>query len=155
MNRKRLRFALRAAATLLLFTELLFAHHGNAGFDMSRIITVTGTITRVEIVNPHAVVYIDVVKNDKGTVENWALSGSGPNVLAANGLKGLLKPGLVVTATGYLPRNGQNYDLESKLASSQGAMARLRSGHLLQVGGIRFGNGPELVYGMGPRSSLQ
>ena len=46
MNRKRLRVALPAAVTLLLFTELVLAHHGNAGFDMSRTITVTGTISK-------------------------------------------------------------------------------------------------------------
>ena len=76
MNRKRFRIALPAAVTFLLLTELVSAHHGNAGFDMSKTMTVTGTITRVEIVNPNAVVYIDV-KNDKGTKARVEMGGLG------------------------------------------------------------------------------
>jgi hypothetical protein len=152
MKTQPLGIVLSVGAVLLLTTELGSAHHGIAGFDPSRTITVTGTITRVEIVNPHSVVYIDV-RNDKGIVENWALSGGGLNNLVRAGVKEMLQPGTVMTAVGWAPRNDPRYDLQSKLAYSEGALAKLRNAHLLQVGEIRFAHGPEHSFGMGPRFS--
>ena len=54
-----------------LFSHLVFAHHGSSSqFDQSKTINVSGTVTEVKLVNPHAYVYFDVV-NDAGETEGW------------------------------------------------------------------------------------
>ena len=62
------------------------AHHSFAGeFDVEKPIKLQGTITRVEWINPHAWIHIDVKKPD-GTVESWAIEGGTPNTLFRRGI---------------------------------------------------------------------
>ena len=56
---------LLAGTALLAVSVPLFAHHGTAAFDTDQMVTVKGTITDFQYVNPHAQVYF-TVKNDKG-----------------------------------------------------------------------------------------
>ncbi len=64
----------------------LLAHHSVAAeFDISRTITIQGTVTRTEWLNPHARVWVDA-KNDDGTVSNWEVELPPPNNLKRNGL---------------------------------------------------------------------
>ena len=84
-----------------------FAHHSFAGeFDVEKPIKLQGTITRVEWINPHAWIHIDVKKAD-GTVESWAIEGGTPNTLYRRGItRDSIKAGMVINVDGYLARDG-------------------------------------------------
>jgi hypothetical protein len=64
---------------LLLSAGHLWAHHSpSAVFDMSKEFTLTGTLTKVDWINPHIVVYLDAKKDD-GSVENWKFESNPPS----------------------------------------------------------------------------
>lgn len=83
------------------------AHHSfSAIFDASKPVTVTGTVTRIEWMNPHTWIYLDVKKDD-GTVEPWALEMGSPNRLMRYGWnQDSLPTGTAVTITGSRARDG-------------------------------------------------
>ena len=83
------------------------AHHSFAGeFDVEKPIKLQGTITKVEWINPHAWIHIDVKKPD-GTVESWAIEGGTPNTLYRRGItRESVKAGMVINVDGYLARDG-------------------------------------------------
>jgi len=85
------------------------AHHSFAGeFDVDKPIKLQGTITRVEWINPHAWIHIDVKKPD-GSVESWAIEGGTPNTLFRRGItRDSVKSGMVINVDGYLARDGSN-----------------------------------------------
>jgi Family of unknown function (DUF6152) len=85
------------------------AHHGFAAeYDTAKTLKVTGVITKFEFTNPHAWIYIDV-KNDDGTVTNWAFEMSSPNVLYRKGwTRTSLKPGDAVTVEAFRARDGSH-----------------------------------------------
>ena len=78
------------------------AHHSFAAeYDADKPITLTGTVTKLEWFNPHARIYIDV-KDEKGNVVNWDCELGPPNGLMRRGWnRNSLKPGHVVTITGF------------------------------------------------------
>src|SRR5213596_3158059 len=68
-----------AGLGLLLCTVPMLAHHSFAAeYDSAKPVTLTGTVTNVEWMNPHARFYIDV-KDDKGEMANWELELGSPN----------------------------------------------------------------------------
>ena len=72
---------LAIGAGLLAATAPMLAHHSFAAeFDGAKPVVVTGTVTKVDWVNPHSWIYIDV-KGDDGTVVNWGLETGPPNIL--------------------------------------------------------------------------
>ena len=83
------------------------AHHAFAAeFDANRPIQFTGTITKMEWVNPHVWLHMDVKKPD-GTTESWAFEAGTPNVLFRRGFtKQSLLPGTVVKVDGYQAKDG-------------------------------------------------
>ena len=83
------------------------AHHSFAGeFDVDKPIKLQGTITRVEWINPHAWIHIDVKKPD-GSVESWAIEGGTPNTLFRRGItRDSVKAGMEIHVDGYLARDG-------------------------------------------------
>ena len=85
------------------------AHHSFAGeFDGTKPIKLQGTITKVEWINPHAWIHIDVKKPD-GSVESWAIEGGTPNTLFRRGItRDSVKVGTVINVDGYLARDGTN-----------------------------------------------
>ena len=87
----------------------VLAHHSFAAeYDIAKPITLTGVVTNVEWMNPHARFYIDV-KDDKGTVTNWEFELGSPNGLARRGWTGKsMKPGDEVSVDGYLAKDGSN-----------------------------------------------
>ncbi len=80
---------------------LLSAHHAFAAeFDANKPVNFKGTLTRVEWVNPHVWIHVDVKKPD-GTVEKWAIEGGTPNVLFRRGVtKQSLKAGMEIVVDG-------------------------------------------------------
>jgi len=103
-----------AGLGLLLCTVPMLAHHSFAAeYDSSKPITLTGTVTKVEWMNPHARFYIDV-KDEKGEMNNWELELGSPNGLMRQGwTRNSLKKGDQVTISGSLAKDG------SKLANAR------------------------------------
>jgi hypothetical protein len=84
-----------------------WAHHAFASeFDAKRPVKFTATVTKMEWINPHAWMHIEVKKPD-GTVENWMIEAGSPNSLFRRGInKNTVKPGMVVVVDGYQARDG-------------------------------------------------
>jgi len=84
------------------------AHHSvSSEFDLTKRVTLTGVITQVEWVNPHAWFYIDVKDPKTSKVSNWAFQLNSPNALAKLGwTRDMLKVGDIVTVEGALSKDG-------------------------------------------------
>ena len=95
------------AAAVLMTAGAAFAHHSfQAEFDISKPMTLKGTVAKVEWVNPHVYVHLDV-KDDKGVVSRWAFETLGPGRMRAEGMsKQTFGIGKVVTLKGYAARDG-------------------------------------------------
>lgn len=91
----------------LVFAAPAAAHHSfSAIFDSAKPVTVTGTVNRVEWMNPHTWIYLDV-KKDNGSVEAWAFELGSPNRLMRYGWsQDSLKSGTIVTIAGSQARDG-------------------------------------------------
>jgi hypothetical protein len=112
------------------------AHHSFASeFDINRPIQLTGTITKVEWINPHAWIHVDVKKPD-GTTENWAIETGTPNTLLRRGLKKTdLPAGTALKVSGYQSRDGT--------AKANGVNVTLPDGRALLIGSVGTGAPPE------------
>lgn len=84
-----------------------WAHHAfNAEFDSKKPVKLTGTVTKMEWINPHAWIHIDVKKAD-GTVEEWMIETGTPNTLLRRGFtRESLKKGTQVIVDGYQSKDG-------------------------------------------------
>lgn len=100
-----------AAATLAVLAAgaPLAAHHSFAAeFDGSKPVTLTGTVTKMDWINPHAWLHMDV-KGPDGKVVSWMVEGGAPNSLLRRGWnKNSLPPGTTVIVQGYRARDGSN-----------------------------------------------
>jgi hypothetical protein len=92
---------------LTLSAATALAHHSFAAeFDASAPISLTGTLTKMEWVNPHGWIYIDV-KDQSGKVVNWAIEAGAPNALLRRGLRKTDFPiGSEVVVKGFRAKNG-------------------------------------------------
>lgn len=101
--------AILSAGVGLLFPCLAsFGHHGsNTVYDLTQSITLSGTVTKFQFVNPHALIFFEV-KGDDGEVVEWLAGMPSASFLAANEAwsKASLKPGDQVTITGAPARGG-------------------------------------------------
>jgi hypothetical protein len=126
-------FTISAGLTLMSVPAL--PHHSFAAeYDATKPVTLTGTVTKVEWMNPHARFYVDV-KDDKGVIANWEFELGSPNGLMHEGwTRNSLKKGDVVTVTGSLAKDGAKLVNARKItladgtqvmgASSQGGEAK-------------------------------
>jgi hypothetical protein len=91
-----------AILTLLAIAVPVVAHHAfGAEFDRNAPIKLEGPIVKLEWVNPHTWIHLEVTKED-GTTEVWAVEGGTPNVLLRRGLKrDCLTPGTEIVVDGY------------------------------------------------------
>jgi len=85
----------------------LLAHHAfSAEFDAKQPIKLTGTVTKMEWINPHAWIHIDVKRPD-GAVEKWMIECGTPNTLFRRGFtKNSVLPGTVIIVDGYRAKDG-------------------------------------------------
>jgi Family of unknown function (DUF6152) len=96
---------------LLLAVPPMMAHHSfGAEYDANQPITLTGVITKIELMNPHSYFYLDVT-DGQGNVANWKFEGYPPNVLYRTGWKRdvTIKPGDKITVLAWRARDGTNW----------------------------------------------
>jgi hypothetical protein len=116
------------AAALLLFVPTLWAHHSpSAIFNMSQRITVTGTLTKVDWINPHIVINMDA-KGDAGKIDHWTFESNPPSWYRSVGLgradfaKAL---GQTVTVEGVRAKDGTPYGYMQKIKMPDGTALEL------------------------------
>ena len=108
MNRTRQALGFWAGVAVLSIAGRAGAHHSFAAeFDIEKPIEIRGTLTRMDWVNPHGWLYIDVANAD-GTTTSWAVEAGGANQLLRRGLRKTDFPiGTEVVVAGYLSRSGE------------------------------------------------
>ena len=96
-------------AALLVICVPVNAHHSFAAvFDVDTSVDVSGTVTKVEWMNPHAWIYIDV-DNDDGGSNNWAFELGSPNGMMRRGwTRKTVQVGDTINVAGYRARDGSN-----------------------------------------------
>ena len=107
MRTKLVGAAASLALALTVTTVSVSAHHAFAAeFDAEKPIKVKGTLIKVEWVNPHVWIHVDV-KNAAGKMENWAFEAGTPSVLFRRGFtRKSLSRGTVVVIDGYRAKDG-------------------------------------------------
>jgi len=125
--RRTLSFMLGSAA-LLFAVGPLWAHHAfEAEFDQKKPVHLVGKVTKMEWINPHSWIHIDVTGPD-GKVTSWMVECGSPNIMLRRGFtKNSLDAGTELTVDGYQAKNGSN--------KANGSSVLFRDGRRLFVGG--------------------
>ncbi len=128
--RDRIQAVVGAALTLIAVASLSAHHSPSAIFDMGKRIAVTGTLTRIDWVNPHIVVAIEA-RNDGGTIDHWTFESNPPSWYRSVGLaradfaKAL---GQTITVEGVKARDGSLYGYMQKIKLPDGTSLELVNG---------------------------
>ena len=115
--------ALLGGLVLLGVALPVWAHHSfAAAYDMTKAITIEGTIVQVRLTNPHSWFFLDVKNPATGKVERWAIEAGTPSGMIRNGYKAdELKAGTVVTIRGYHAKDpSQNAGMLQQLTTADG-----------------------------------
>ncbi len=121
-----------AVGGLMLAGATLQAHHSLAGvYDMKGEKEVTGTLEKIQFVNPHGSLTIDV-KNADGTTTAWKFTTGSATTLAERGIgksSGLLKPGDTITAKFIPARNGDPLGFLKSVTLPDGKVIAISNGN--------------------------
>jgi len=108
MTRHRISGGIAAIALWLSGAPALAHHSFSAEFDSNKPIQLKGAVVKVEWINPHTWIHIDVKQPD-GSVERWMIEGGTPNTLLRRGLtRESLPAGTEIIVDGYRAKNGTN-----------------------------------------------
>ena len=125
---KRIVYVFAITLTLLACAEQLLAHHGSSNYDMSKTVSVKGSVTEFSFINPHSAIYLEL-KDDKGNVQKWLVEADSPNNLARNGwTRDSIKPGDQVTIVGNPLKDGSKVMRLRKVTFSDGRELKPREG---------------------------
>jgi hypothetical protein len=101
--------AIAVVLGLLLGVPPLFAHHGLAQFDTTHVVSLQGTVTDFQWIQPHAVIHADL-KDEQGKVANWVLELGSPTMLGRHGWSpDSVKRGDQVKVFGFRAKDGSAY----------------------------------------------
>jgi len=113
---------------LLLFTAALSAHHSpSAIFDMTKRISVTGTLTKIDWINPHIVIAMEA-KGESGKIDHWSFESNPPSWYRSVGLgrADFAKAvGQTVTVEGVRAKDGTLYGYMQKIKMPDGTSLEL------------------------------
>jgi len=101
--------AILIGAGLLSTAAPIWAHHAfTAEFDGDQPLKLKGTVTKMEWINPHAWIHIDV-KDDGGKITSWMIECGSPNVLLRRGMtKNSITEGMEIAVDGFRAKDGSN-----------------------------------------------
>jgi Family of unknown function (DUF6152) len=107
-------------ASLLSLSGPAVAHHGTANYDMTKVVTLKGTVTDFQFINPHTLILFDV-KNDQGVIEHWQAEATSPNHLVRAGWsKDIIKAGEQISISGFRAKNGSTVMRFQKMVLANG-----------------------------------
>ena len=129
MTRVRISALLAVSLCGMAVPGRVSAHHSiQAQFDINKTFSITGTVARIEFINPHSYLTVNV-KDADGKVQKWAFEMTGLAGLRRAGLsradRGGLKPGDEVTVTGLAARDGSMSGLAQELKMGDGRVFKL------------------------------
>jgi len=126
--KKEIAYALGTALALLIACGSLSAHHGSSNYDMSKSVSVKGTVTEFSFINPHSAIHLEA-KDDKGNVEQWLIEADSPNNLSRAGWnRDSIKPGDLVTIVGNRLKDGSKVMRLQKVIFADGKELKPREG---------------------------
>ncbi len=117
-----------ALVSLVIAGQLMWAHHSfEAEFDITKPVVLQGTVTKMEWINPHAWIHLDV-KGPDGKVVNWMVETGSPNILIRRGFtKKSLEVGTEIIVYGYRAKSGE--------PKANGGRVTFKDGRTLFLGG--------------------
>ena len=117
-NRRLAIFALLVG--LLAIASVTFAHHGTANYDTSKTVTVKGSVTDFQFINPHVLISMDG-QDEGGKTQKWQGELTSPNRLSRAGwTKSSIKPGDTITISGYPSKSGSPEIWIQKVVTADG-----------------------------------
>ena len=133
--KRKLQTLFTLTAGFLLVSVPLAAHHGQAAYDLTKKVTLKGTVTNYVLVNPHSIFSFDAT-DDQGKVKNWTMELSTPLMLMRIGwTKTILKPGDPVTVTFSPAKNGAGLGYLDNVVLADGTvLSRGGSSHVGESG---------------------
>ena len=94
---------------LFLATIPVMAHHGASAYDETKVVTISGTVTNFQFINPHCIVSVDV-KDSSGNEQNWIVEAPPPSMMKHNAgwYRDMMKAGDQITVDLHIAKNGSD-----------------------------------------------
>lgn len=109
MRTKLLRVVPTLIVGFLLTAVPVFAHHGAVAYNEVKVVTISGTVTSFQFINPHCIVDVDV-KDSSGNVQQWTVETPPPSMMKHNAgwYRDMMKAGDQIRVDLHVAKNGSN-----------------------------------------------